>query len=131
MVKVEHQQHFLVNERNARCNKPVTKIYVADIVRRASLKVLGGVVTPSELRNTAADTCVQHSDRRGAILTPMGYSALAATRFNYLERFPLPLKRTPRRRGLTNRATQNWLVHRFAKQANDQTAPAPSGGVAK
>ena len=131
MVKVEHQQHFLVNERNARCNKPVTKIYVTDVVRRASLKVVGGVVTASELRNTAADMYVQHSDRRGAILTPMGYSALTATRFNYLERFPLPLKRTPRRRGLINRATQNWLVHRSAKQSSNQTAPAPSGGVAK
>jgi hypothetical protein len=106
MVKVEHQRHFLVNERTARCNKSVTKIYVTDVVRRVSLKVLGGVVTASELRNTAADISVQHSNRRGAILTCMGYSALAATRFNYLERFPLQLKKTPRWRGRTNRATE-------------------------
>jgi hypothetical protein len=106
MVKVEHQQHFLVNERTARCNKSVTKIHVTDVVRRVSLKVLGGVVTASELRNTAADISVQHSNRRGAILTCMGYSALAATRFNYLERFPLQLKKTPRSRGRTNRATE-------------------------
>lgn len=106
MVKVEHQRHFLVNERTARCNKPVTKIHVTNVVRRVSLKVLGGVVTASDLRNTAADISVQHSNRRGAILTCMGYSALAATRFNYLERFPLQLKKTPRRRGRTNRATE-------------------------
>jgi hypothetical protein len=106
MVKVEHQQHFLVNERTARCNKPVTKIHVTNVVRRVSLKVLGGVVTASDLRNTAADISVQHSNRRGAILTCMGYSALAATRFNYLERFPLQLKKNPRRRGRTNRATE-------------------------
>lgn len=106
MVKVEHQQHFLVNERTARCNKPVTKIHVTNVVRRVSLKVLGGVVTASDLRNTAADISVQHSNRRGAILTCMGYSALAATRFNYLERFPLQLKKNPRRRGRTKRATE-------------------------
>jgi site-specific recombinase XerD len=106
MVKVDHQQHFLVNERTARCNKSVTKIHVTNVVRRVSLKVLGGVVTASDLRNTAADISVQHSNRRGAILTCMGYSALAATRFNYLERFPLQLKKNPRRRGRTNRATE-------------------------
>ena len=128
IVKVTHQQHFLVGAGTARSHKSVTKIYVADIVRRASLKVLGGVVTASELRNTAADIVMHHSDRRGAILTRMGYSALAAIRFNYLERFPLQLKRNPRRRGLTNRATQQWLVR---QQSSNQTAPAPSGGVAK
>jgi hypothetical protein len=130
IVKVAHQQHFLVGEGNARCHKPVTKCYVAEVMRRASLKVLGGVVTASELRNTAADMFVQHSDRRGAILTRMGYSALAAIRFNYLERFSLQTNKNPRRRSLTNRATKQWLVHRSAKQCSNQTAPAPSGGVA-
>ena len=131
IVKVAHQQHFLVGEGNGRCHKPVTKIHVGDVVRRASLKVLGGVVTASALRNTAADIFVQHSDLRGAILTRMGYGALAATRFNYLERFSLQTNKTPRRRGLTNRATKQWLVHRSAKQSSNQAAPAPSGGVAK
>ena len=130
IVKVAHQQHFLVGEGNARCHKPVTKCYVREVIRRASLKVLDGMVTASELRNTAADMFVQHSDRRGAILTRMGYSAVAATRFNYLERFSLQTNKTPRRRGLTNRATKQWLVHRSAKQSSNQAAPAPSGGVA-
>ena len=106
MVKVEHQQHFLVNERNARSNKPVTKTYVTDLVRRASRKVLGGAVTASELRNTSADIFMQRSKCRGAILTGMGYSAWAATRFNYLERFQLPINTTPRRGDLPTRATQ-------------------------
>ena len=106
MVKVEHQEHFLVNGRNARCNKPVTRTYVTDLVRRASRKVLGGAVTPSELRNTCADIFVQHSKCRGAILTGMGYSPWAATRFNYLERFPLQINTTPRRGDLPTRATQ-------------------------
>jgi hypothetical protein len=131
IVRVAHQQHFLVGEGNGRCHKPVTKIHVGDVVRRASLRVLGGVVTASKLRNTAADMFVQHSDLRGAILTRMGYGALAAIRFNYLERFSLQTNKSPRLRGLTNRATKQWLVHRFAKQSSNQTAPAPSGGVAQ
>lgn len=94
MVRAEHQQHFLVGERTTRSNKPVTKDYVADRVRKASLRVLGGTVTASELRRTAADIIGQRSKRRGAILTAMGYSALAATRFNYLERFLLQPKKT-------------------------------------
>lgn len=95
LVKSKHQLHFLVGERTARCNKPVTKGYVADRVRKASLRVLGGVITASDLRRTAADMVALRSKRRGAILTPMGYSALAATRFNYLERFPLQPKKRP------------------------------------
>jgi hypothetical protein len=131
IVKVEQQRHFLVGEGNARCHKPVTKCYVANVVRRASLKVLGGAVTASGLRNTAADMFVQHSDRRGAILTRMGYSALAAIRFNYLERFSLSTNKTPRRRDLTNRVTKQWRVQRSAKQSSNPAAPAPSGGGAK
>jgi hypothetical protein len=92
LVKTDQQQHFLVGEKTARSNKPVTKDYVADRVRKASLRVLGGVITPSDLRRTAADIVGQRSKRRGAILTAMGYSRLAATRFNYLERFPLQLR---------------------------------------
>ena len=127
IVRVAHQQHFLVGEGNARCHKPVTKIHVGDVVRRASFRVLGGVVTASGLRNTAADIVVQHSDCRGAILTRMGYSALAAIRFNYLERFSLQTNKSPRRRGLTNRATKQWLVHRSAKQNSTKQRQPPAG----
>lgn len=94
MVKSDQQKHFLVGERNARCNQPVTKSYIADRVRKASLRVLGGAITPSDLRRTAADIVAQRSKRRGAILTAMGYSSLAAIRFNYLERFPLQPKKS-------------------------------------
>jgi hypothetical protein len=99
IVKTDQQQHFLVGEKTARCNKPVTKDYVVDRVRKASLRVLGGLITPSDLRRTAADIVAKRSKRRGAILTAMGYSRLAATRFNYLERFPLQPKIT----GATNK----------------------------
>jgi len=92
MVKTDQQQHLLVGERTARCSQPVTKSYIADRVRKASLKVLGGVITPSDLRRTAADIVAKRSKRRGAILTVMGYSRLAAIRFNYLEGFPLQPK---------------------------------------
>jgi len=92
MVKTDQQQHFLVGERTAHCSQPVTKSYIADRVRKASLKVLGGVITPSDLRRTAADIVAKRSKRRGAILTVMGYSRLTAIRFNYLEGFPLQPK---------------------------------------
>lgn len=92
LVKTDRQRHFLVGERTARCDKPVTKDYIARCVRKASLRVLGGVITPSDLRRTSADIVAQRSKRRGAILTAMGYSRLTAIRFNYLERFPLQPK---------------------------------------
>jgi len=59
MVKTDQQQHFLVGERTARCSQPVTKSYIADRVRKASLKILGGVITLSDLRRTAADIVAQ------------------------------------------------------------------------
>jgi hypothetical protein len=93
LVKTQHQQHFLVGEENVFRNKSVTKDYVARLVRTASLRVLGEAVTPSDLRRTAADMFAQRSTRRGAILTMMGFSPLAATRFNYLERFSLQPKK--------------------------------------
>jgi len=108
VVKAQHQQHFLVNERTTRSNKSVTKCYVADRVRKASLRVLGGTVTASDLRRTAADIIGQRSKRRGAILTAMGYSALAAMRFNYLETFPLQPKKT--------RSTNSQSLSSQAKQ---------------
>ena len=93
LVKAQHKQHFLVVEKSAFCNKPVTKDYVAGLVRTASIRALGEAVSPSDLRRTAADMFAQRSKRRGAILTTMGFSALSATRFNYLERFPLQPKK--------------------------------------
>jgi hypothetical protein len=92
LVKTQHQQHFLVGEENVFRNKSVAKDYVARLVRTASLRVLGEAVSPSDLRRTAADMFAQRSKRRGAILTMMGFSPLAATRFNYLERFSLQPK---------------------------------------
>jgi hypothetical protein len=57
------------------------------------MATLGEAVSPSDLRRTAADMFAQRSKRRGAILTMMGFSPLAATRFNYLERFSLQPKK--------------------------------------
>src|SRR5207245_11289234 len=52
LVRARHKHNFLVIEKSAFCNKPVTKDYVARIVRTASLRALGGVVSPSDLRRT-------------------------------------------------------------------------------
>ena len=106
LVRAQHKQHFLVVEKSAFCNKPVTKDYVARLVRTASFRALGGAVSPSDLRRTAADMFAQRSKRRGAILTMMGFSSLSATRFNYLEKFPLQPKATysTKRQGLNRGA---------------------------
>ncbi len=93
LIKCANQEYFLVGEETGFCNKPLTKDYVTRRVRIASLKALGAVVTPSDLRRTAADMFAQRSKRRGAILTKMGFSSLSAIRFNYLERFPLQPKK--------------------------------------
>jgi len=92
LVKAQHQEHFLVGEGNGFCNRPVTKDYIADRVRGASLRALGEAVNASDLRRTVAHMISLRSKRRGAILTMMGFSSLSATRFNYLERFPLQPK---------------------------------------
>jgi len=89
LIKCQHQEYFLVGEETGFCNKSVTKDYVIRRVRIASLRALGAVVSPSDLRRTAADMFAQRSKRRGAILTKMGFSPLSAILFNYLERFPI------------------------------------------
>lgn len=108
VVKTQHQEYLLVGQETARSNVPVTKQIVSDRVRTASLRVLGRAVHASDLRRTAADMFVQRSKRRGAILTKMGFSSLGATRFNYLERFPLQPKEThsTKRQGLNLGAKQ-------------------------
>lgn len=87
LIKCQPQEYFLVGEETGFCNKPMTRNYVTRRVRIASIRALGAVVKPSDLRRTAADMFAQRSKRRGAILTKMGFSPLSAIRFNYLERF--------------------------------------------
>lgn len=65
------------------------------LVHRASQRVLNAMISPRDLRNTAAVIMANKSKRRGAILTKLGHSSERATRFNYLETFllePKPFK---------------------------------------
>lgn len=73
----------------ARHNHRVSGHYVLKIVQRASLRIVGGVVNPSDLQRTAAAVIAERSKRRGATLTRMGYRAIRATQFNYLETYTL------------------------------------------
>jgi hypothetical protein len=88
-VKAPHNEYFVVANRKGRHNKPVSKTYVFDMVQRSSRRLLGGSVNVTNLRQTAAALFTQRSKRRSALLTRMGYSARWATRFNYLDTFPL------------------------------------------
>ena len=90
--KAPHNEHFLVANRKGRHNKPVSKTYVFDMVQRSSRRLLGGSVNVTDLRQTAAALFNQRSKRRSAVLTRMGYGARWATRFNYLDTFPLKPK---------------------------------------
>jgi len=79
----------------ARNNRPVSKRTINRLVHRASQRVLNAMISPRDLRNTAAAIRANKSKRRGAILTKLGYSSERATRFNYLETFllePKPFK---------------------------------------
>jgi len=78
-----------------RTNRPVTHGTISRLVHRASHRVLNAMISPRDLRNTAAAIMANKSKRRGAILTKLGYSSERATRFNYLETFllePKPFK---------------------------------------
>lgn len=77
-----------------RKNRPVCSAYIHRLVQRASQRVLNGMVSPRDLRNTAAAIMADRSKRRGAILTKLGYDMQRATKFNHLETFLLVPKRT-------------------------------------
>lgn len=93
VVGAARHEYLLAGEGRSRHNKPVGKDYVRRLVRKASLRALGGAVNPWDLRRTAAAVFATKSKRRGAILTRMGYSAVRATHFNYLETFTLQPRR--------------------------------------
>jgi hypothetical protein len=75
-----------------RNNRPVTHRTISRLVHKASQRVLNAMISPRDLRNTAAAIRANKSKRRGAILTKLGYSSERATRFNYLETFLLQPK---------------------------------------
>lgn len=86
---------FVGQCHRTRNNRPVTHRTISLMVHRASQRVLNAMISPRDLRNTAAAIMANKSKRRGAILTKLGYSSERATRFNYLETFllePKPFK---------------------------------------
>ena len=86
---------FVGQCHHTRNNRPVTHRTISMLVHRASQRVLNAMISPRDLRNTAAAIMANRSKRRGAILTKFGHSSERATRFNYLETFllePKPFK---------------------------------------
>jgi hypothetical protein len=90
-------EYLFVGQYQLTQNTPVSPAYFNVLVRRASQRVLNGMVNPRDLRNTAAAIRADRSKRRGAILTKLGYTRARATRFNYLETFLLEPKAFKRR----------------------------------
>jgi hypothetical protein len=85
---------FAVHSRAMRHKRAVSHRYVNRLVRKASLRVLGGTVNARDLRATAAAIISKRASCRGSVLTKLGYSSLRAMRFNYLETFLLAPKAT-------------------------------------
>jgi len=86
---------FVGQCHRTRNNRPVTHRTISMLVHKASQRVLNAMISPRDLRNTAAAIMANRSKRRGAILTKFGHSSERATRFNYLETFllePKPFK---------------------------------------
>jgi len=86
---------FVGPHHRTRNNRPVTHRTISRLVHKASQRVLNAMISPRDLRNTAAAIMANKSKRRGAILTKLGYSSERATRFNHLETFllePKPFK---------------------------------------
>jgi hypothetical protein len=92
-VKAPHNQ-YLIAVAWTRHNKPASESYVTSIVRRSSLRLLGGTINILDLRRTSARVFSCGSKRRAAVLTRMGYNEKGATRFNYLETFSIKPRST-------------------------------------
>lgn len=88
-VKALNNEYLLVASKTSRHNKPVSRTHVFQLVQRGSQRLLDGTINLSSLRQTAAAIFSERSKRRSAVLTRMGYGTRSATRFNYLETFPL------------------------------------------
>lgn len=85
VVTADHHEYLLAMKNRARHNQPVSGHYVLKLVQRSLLRIVGGVVNLGDLQRTAAAVVAETSKRRGATLTRMGYRAVRATQFNYLE----------------------------------------------
>lgn len=76
--------YLLVSGASGRHNMPVGNVYVWEIVRRASVHVLGGACSPNTLRKSAG---VLFADRAGAgILRWMGWDEQQAFAYTWAER---------------------------------------------
>jgi len=101
---------FVGPHHRTRNNRPVTHRTISRLVHKVSQRVVNAMISPRDLRNTAAAIMANKSKRRGAILTKLGYSSERATRFNYLETFLLEPKafkqRQPPGGGVAERAVR-------------------------
>ncbi len=92
-IKNPANRHLLVSPGQSRHIMPVGYVFVWQVVRRASLRVLGATCTPNTLRKTVG---VMFADRAGAgILRWMGWDDQQAFAYTWAERTmiqPQPMK---------------------------------------
>jgi hypothetical protein len=91
-LRNQTNRYLLVAPGRSRHNTPVGKVFVWQVIRRASLRVLGATCSPNTLRKTVA---VMFADRAGAgILRWMGWDEQQAFAYTWAERetvHPQPL----------------------------------------
>jgi hypothetical protein len=79
-----NNQYLLVAPGRARHNTPVSKVFIWQVVRRASLRVLGVACNPNTLRKTAG---VMFADRAGAgVLRWLGWHDCQAFAYTWATR---------------------------------------------
>ena len=84
IVENSSNQYLLLTSKSAHRNLPAAHDFVGNIVRRASLKVLGAACNPSTLRKTAG---VMFADRAGGgILRWMGWEEQQAFGYTWMPR---------------------------------------------
>jgi hypothetical protein len=84
IVRNPRNRYLLIAPKKARHNTPVGKVFVWEIVRNASLRMLGAACNPNTLRKTAG---VMFADRAGAgILHWMGWDEQQAFAYTWAAR---------------------------------------------
>jgi hypothetical protein len=84
IVQNPANEYLFVSSRSARYDVPVCHVFLWKVIRRASLRVLGGACSPNILRKTVG---IMFADRAGAgILHWMGWDDQQAFAYTWAER---------------------------------------------
>ena len=93
VVKNPDNNYLIVTPTSAHRNMPAGKVYIWEIVRQASIRVLGAACNPNTLRKTVGVMFADQAD--GGVLRWMGWQANQAFGYTWMDRIaiqPTPVK---------------------------------------